>query len=205
MAVKTPRSVPNAPKHSEHSRPWLLGLLAVLVAVLGLAGCGVNDAPARASTASQSAGAVQPKATQTRVKPTRTPRPRATRTPTARPPTRTPAAKPSATATPEADDPFIIRDVSIYDQSGRLAYRGDVDLKPTLDRIDQGIQDSHRNDGAVFGNFEGRLPRKSRGYYHEYVLRTPGISGVGPQRLILGQDDEIYYTPDHYETFIQVK
>ena len=174
---------------------WLLGLLTVLVAVLGLAGCRINETPAQARTAPPAVEVTQPQPIQTRVKPTRTPRPARTATP--RPPAKTP--------TPEADDPFILRDVRIYDLSGRLAYRGDVTLKPTLDRIDQGIRDSHRNDGAVFGNFEGRLPRKSRGYYHEYVLRTPGIGGVGPQRIILGEDYEIYYTPDHYETFIRVQ
>lgn len=99
-----------------------------------------------------------------------------------------------------------MKDVKVYDLDGKLAYRGDIDLKPTLDRIAKGIEDSHPNDGAVFGNRERRLPRQSdRNYYHEYVLRTKGIRGVGPQRVILGKAGEIYYTPDHYDTFIQVK
>ena len=53
---------------------------------------------------------------------------------------------------------------------------------------------------------ERLLPVKSdSSYYHEYVVRTPGLSAVGPQRLILGRDGEAYYTPDHYDTFIRVK
>jgi len=185
-------------RNGSRFRPvWLLSLLAVLM-VLGLAGCGMNELPAQARTSAPAVEAAQPKPTRTRIQPTRTPqRTRVARTPTARPPAKTP--------TPVADDPFIIRNVRIYDLDGRLAYRGDVDLNPTLDRIEQGVRDPHRNDGAVFGNFEGRLPRKPRGYYREYVLRTPGINGVGPQRVILGEDYEIYYTPDHYETFIRVQ
>ena len=115
----------------------------------------------------------------------------------------TPRATPSGKA---IKDPYVVKNVKIYDLDGRLAYRGDIDLKPTLKRIEQGIEDPHPNDGSVFGNRERRLPRQSdRNYYHEYVVRTKGIRGVGPQRLILGKQGEIYYTADHYETFIKIK
>ena len=188
--------------------PKLLMLIGLCLALLvtGLTSCGLSNSAAQTRPSANAAEAAQPKATQTRPRPTRTPR--ATSKPTRTP---RPTVRPTVTVQVEAEDeaadadPFIIRDVRIYDLNGRLAYRGDIDLKPTLDRIEQGINDSHRNDGAVFGNFEGRLPRKPRGYYREYVLRTPGISGPGPQRVILGQNDEIYYTPDHYETFIRVQ
>ena len=121
--------------------------------------------------------------------------------------TSTPKGTPRATPSGKAiKDPYVVKNVKIYDLDGRLAYRGDIDLKPTLKRIEQGIEDPHPNDGSVFGNRERRLPRQSdRNYYHEYVVRTKGIRGVGPQRLILGKQGEIYYTPDHYETFIKLK
>jgi len=43
------------------------------------------------------------------------------------------------------------------------------------------------------------------GYYTEYVHPTPGISGPGPQRIVVGKQGETYYTNDHYKTFIKIK
>jgi ribonuclease T1 len=100
---------------------------------------------------------------------------------------------------------LIVRDVRIDDRDGRLVYHGDVDLRPELARIERGERDAHPNDGAVFQNREGRLPRQERGYYREYVVRTPGIGHAGPQRLIVGARGEIYYTPDHYRSFRRIQ
>lgn len=63
-----------------------------------------------------------------------------------------------------------------------------------------------RNDGVVFGNYEGRLPKHERGYYHEYTVPTPGNKHRGKRRIVTGgapQNDppEYYYTGDHYESF----
>ena len=33
---------------------------------------------------------------------------------------------------------------------------------------------AYSKDGSTFGNFEGRLPKKRRGYYREYTVETPG-------------------------------
>lgn len=82
--------------------------------------------------------------------------------------------------------------------------RGRTDLVPTLLRIERGEKHSHRNDGSVFQNREKRLPRKARGYYREYVHPTRGMRGPGPQRLVIGNGDEVYYTADHYETFRRI-
>ena len=60
------------------------------------------------------------------------------------------------------------------------------------------------NDGATFQNRERRLPKQPAGYYKEYVHPTPGLSGPGPQRIVMGQQGETYYTPDHYRTFQRV-
>ena len=59
-------------------------------------------------------------------------------------------------------------------------------------------------DGSVFGNFEGRLPAKSRGYYREYTVATPGLSHRGARRIVAGRQTEMYYTRDHYETFVRL-
>jgi ribonuclease T1 len=103
------------------------------------------------------------------------------------------------------DNSLVMQNIKVYDLDGNLAYEGDVDLAPVFDRIERSERDSHDNDGSVFSNREGSLPKKPKGYYHEYVVRTPGLRSVGPQRLILGENGEAYYTPDHYDTFTQVR
>ena len=86
-----------------------------------------------------------------------------------------------------------------------VVYRGPIDLRPTIRRILAGERDSHRNDGGMFRNREGRLPKQSRAYYREYVHRTAGVDGPGPQRLIVGRNGDWWYTADHYKTFIALQ
>ncbi|WP_086843108.1 ribonuclease domain-containing protein [Amycolatopsis kentuckyensis] len=61
-----------------------------------------------------------------------------------------------------------------------------------------------RNDDVVFENREKRLPGKKSGYYHEYTVKTPGSPDRGARRLITGQAHELYYTGDHYASFVVV-
>jgi guanyl-specific ribonuclease Sa len=61
-----------------------------------------------------------------------------------------------------------------------------------------------RNDDVVFENREKRLPAKKSGYYHEYTVKTPGSADRGARRLITGQAHELYYTGDHYASFVVV-
>ena len=61
-----------------------------------------------------------------------------------------------------------------------------------------------RNDDVVFDNREKRLPAKKSGYYHEYTVKTPGSADRGARRLITGQAHELYYTGDHYASFVVV-
>ena len=91
----------------------------------------------------------------------------------------------------------FIDGVKVTDRSSGKVLEGTVDLKPTLDRIGSGQKFPHRNDGSIFRNDQGLLPKQSAGYYKEYVHPTPGVSGPGPQRIISGQGGEFYYTPDH--------
>ncbi|AKN73405.1 hypothetical protein QR97_29850 [Streptomyces sp. PBH53] len=76
-----------------------------------------------------------------------------------------------------------------------------AEARRTLALIDRGGPFPYARDGVVFGNFEGRLPRQRRGYYHEYTVRTPGSPDRGPRRIVTGQGGEFYYTDDHYESF----
>jgi ribonuclease T1 len=90
---------------------------------------------------------------------------------------------------------------TIYDQDGKVAYRGNIDLGPTLARIQRHERLDFPNDGVTFQNRERRLPQQPAGYYHEYVHPTPGLRGPGPQRVVTGKEGEIFYTADHYRTF----
>ncbi|WP_244328471.1 ribonuclease domain-containing protein [Yimella sp. cx-51] len=61
-----------------------------------------------------------------------------------------------------------------------------------------------RNDDKTFGNFEGLLPKKQRGYYKEYTVATPGSSSRGARRIVAGEDGTMYYTSDHYKSFRRI-
>lgn len=74
----------------------------------------------------------------------------------------------------------------------------------TLELISHGGPFPYRQDGAIFQNRERRLPRHPSGYYHEYTVETPGSADRGARRLITGEAGEIFYTDDHYNTFVQV-
>lgn len=78
-------------------------------------------------------------------------------------------------------------------------------------------------DGAVFANREGRLPTRPSGYYREYTVLPPAGSPSditvggrpfrisppqgrrGAERLVIGGGELLWYTPDHYKTFIQLQ
>jgi guanyl-specific ribonuclease Sa len=89
-------------------------------------------------------------------------------------------------------------------QGGLAAGSGPSDLGRTLERIAVGIH-QYREDGSVFGNREGLLPAKPYGYYLEYVHPTPRVRGPGAQRVVIGKNGEVYYSPDHYRTFVRVE
>ena len=78
-----------------------------------------------------------------------------------------------------------------------------AEARATLALIQQGGPYPHRQDGSVFGNFEGHLPRQPRGWYHEYTVVTPGARNRGTRRIITGGNPprEWYYTDDHYASF----
>ena len=73
----------------------------------------------------------------------------------------------------------------------------------TLELIERGGPFPHRQDGSVFGNREGRLPSKPRGYYREYTVDTPGLGHRGARRIVTGGQPPAvyYYTDDHYDSF----
>lgn len=77
--------------------------------------------------------------------------------------------------------------------------------RETLQRIRNGGPFPYARDGVVFGNYEHRLPRRPRGYYHEYTVRTPGLRNRGPRRIVCGRPRECYYSADHYRSFRRIR
>lgn len=84
----------------------------------------------------------------------------------------------------------------------------------------------YTNDGIVHSDIHATLPTKPAGFYLEYTLIIPGrktgdgpeavkigdrtymtgevLSPRGPERLMIGGGAEVYYTPDHYKTFVRL-
>lgn len=75
--------------------------------------------------------------------------------------------------------------------------------------------DSEKNDlsdvapgfsigGDRFGNYEGLLPEKAgRKYYEADCYYTGGDRG--PHRIVFSNDRLVFYTADHYESFVELK
>lgn len=134
------------------------------------------------------------------------PRPWASGTDSSTLPSPKPSVAPKSTsaASKPAAKPNVHRNVTLRDEDGRVVYRGEIDLGPSLERVAAGRKLRFSHDGTTFQNREGRLPRKAPGYYEEWVVPTPGESGPGPQRLVVGADGDVWYTHDHYRSFERI-
>lgn len=167
-----------------------------------------NDLPSLASVGGEpekkkATPTAKPRLTRT---PTRMPRATATATQTSKrsPPkataTATQTAKrspPTATATPR----------TVRSQSGLpIVYFDDLprEAQQTIRLIDKGGPFPYSRDGIEFQNRERILPRKQRGYYSEYTVITPGSNDRGARRIVAGENGELYYTDDHYDSFKEV-
>lgn len=96
--------------------------------------------------------------------------------------------------------------------SAALAFQQDVSLQVLPDEAKRTVALIRSNgpfpyprDGAVFANREGRLPKQARGYYREYTVQTPGARDRGARRIVAGKAGELYYTQDHYRSFLRVR
>lgn len=83
------------------------------------------------------------------------------------------------------------------------------EARQALAEVRRGPPYAYAKDGVAFGNHERLLPRQPRGYYREFTVRTAGSRNRGARRLIIGgtpaTSNEIYYTADHYASFIRVQ
>lgn len=60
----------------------------------------------------------------------------------------------------------------------------------------------HVIGGDKFGNREGLLPDAKGRYYYECDIDTLGEDSRGAKRIVFSNDGLIYYTEDHYESFV---
>ncbi len=76
-----------------------------------------------------------------------------------------------------------------------------AEARTTLELIETGGPFPYDRDGTVFHNYERLLPERRDGYYREYTVVTPGSTDRGARRIVAGEQDERYYTDDHYRSF----
>lgn len=70
--------------------------------------------------------------------------------------------------------------------------------------IDEGGPFPYDQDGSTFQNRERLLPQQARGHYREYTVETPGSYDRGARRIVAGDDGELYWTDDHYDSFSEI-
>lgn len=58
--------------------------------------------------------------------------------------------------------------------------------------------------GDVFGNYEGLLPKAPGRIYRECDIDTLGREYRGAKRLVYSNDGLIFFTEDHYDSFISL-
>lgn len=75
----------------------------------------------------------------------------------------------------------------------------------TVTLIRSGGPFPYAKDGSVFANREQLLPRRYRGYYREYTVAPPGAAERGAKRIVSGRRGELYYTRDHYRSFLRIR
>ena len=57
--------------------------------------------------------------------------------------------------------------------------------------------------GSRFGNYEGLLPEADGRTYTECDIDTLGADSRGAKRIVFSNDGLIYYTEDHYKSFVR--
>lgn len=159
---------------------WLPIALLVMALML-MAGCGTAPVAAANTPAGTSATAIT------------------TTTPSSKKatPTATPSSK-KATATPRPKPARADGLKTVY------TFQLPKEAQRTITLIKKGGPFPYERDGITFQNREGLLPQKARGYYSEYTVITPGSRDRGARRIIAGNKGELYYTEDHYDSFVRV-
>ena len=106
---------------------------------------------------------------------------------------------------------LVAMPVRAFENTGGLSAIAAAELpkegRDTLALIRKGGPYPYAKDGSIFSNRERILPRQTRGFYHEYTVKTPGARDRGARRIICGGERRLtcYYTGDHYGSFRIIK
>ena len=78
------------------------------------------------------------------------------------------------------------------------------EIEETFDDVEDGPPYDYDEDGGVFRNDEMLLPDHPRGHYREFTVETSGEDDRGERRLVIGSNGEVFYTEDHYGSFVRI-
>jgi guanyl-specific ribonuclease Sa len=95
---------------------------------------------------------------------------------------------------------------AVEDRARRAQINRVVDSMDRTGTPPSGVAQGGRrgNQKGVFQNAEGRLPRRPLGYWTESDV-WPKNGPRDAERLIFGRDREVYWSRDHYETFVRLR
>ena len=128
-----------------------------------------------------------------------------------------PAPMPSPELSPAPSAPPVSVTPAPEEAQARIKPLGkprlDAQIREVVGSMDRagrppaGVVQGGRRGGrrGVFENLERRLPVHPSGYYRESDVWPPRAGGRGAERLIFGREGEVYYSPDHYRTFVRLR
>lgn len=89
------------------------------------------------------------------------------------------------------------------DAQDELVSASDLGLENEVDRINSGKTYTYRHDRGHYYNNPDYLPNGPS--YTEFIVPPTSGKGAGTWRIIVGSDNQWYFTPDHHKTFIKFK
>ncbi|NCB33450.1 MAG: ribonuclease [Erysipelotrichia bacterium] len=123
----------------------------------------------------------------------------------------------AASSSRETQNPAITED-GIYDSEEEVAlyletyWRLPVNYMTKADARKEGWNGGALNrtipgrciGGDQYSNYEGTLPEAKGRIYYECDIDTLNSSKRGAKRIVWSTDQNIYYTEDHYDTFVLI-
>lgn len=78
------------------------------------------------------------------------------------------------------------------------------EIRRTLSAMRRGPPYPFHADDGTWENREHRLPEHPMGWWREFTVVTPGEHDRSTRRIVAGKDGALYFTRDHYHTFVRL-